>query len=157
MCNRTVKFSIAPREDRQEFTPFPWPNHHKLRGQIAAVPSEARLRSERQGGEVHVAAREDDSQLRWRAIQAGGQIEFREGSRAKEWSDGYRTARLDDDFHALPNEPHGGDNLFLADEQDAVKMTPQDPKRPRRERGAQAVCDRVARIERLQSTCGKRA
>jgi hypothetical protein len=153
----TLKFSIAPEEDPQKFTPFPSPDHNKLRGEIAAVRSEVRLRSERQGGEVHVAAREDDAQLRRGAIRGGGQMEFREGSRAKEWSDGYRTARLDDDFHAFPNELHGGDDLCLADEQDAIKMAPQNRKCPRRERGAKPVRDSVARIERLQSTCGQRA
>src|SRR5580693_1382707 len=105
--------------------------------------------SERKSGEVDVSSGEDNSQFGRHTVGTRRQVEIGNGSRPKKWSNGYRATRLNDDFHAFPDQPHRSDDLFFAYEKDAVKMTPQDRKRPRGQRSAQAIGDGVAGIERL--------
>ena len=114
-------------------------------------------RLEGEGGEVDVAAGEDDADF-WRsAIGAGWEIEARGCSWLQERGDGYGAAGLDDDFHAFPDEAHRGDDFFFGDEKDAVEMFAQNREGARGERGAETVGDGVAGVEGLESACGERA
>ena len=106
---------------------------------IIQIDSKALALSKREGGEVDVAAGEDYAEL-WRGgVAAGREVEGGYGAGLEERGDGYGGGWLDDDFHALPDGAHGGDDFFFAGEQDALDVVAQDGEGARGERGAQAV------------------
>lgn len=114
-------------------------------------------RSEREGGEVDVAAGKDDAEFGQSGVCAGRELESGDSARAEQGSYGNGAAGLDDDFHAFPDETHGGDDLFLGDQKDAIEMAAQDCERARGKGSTKTVGDGVAGIERLESAGGERA
>ena len=94
--------------------------------------ADCRLESLPRGGrKVYVPAGVDYAELRGASAGAFRQIQGRHDARLQERGNGHGARRLNDDFHALPDQPRGRDDLLLADQEDAIHMTPQDRKRPR--------------------------
>src|SRR6202007_384909 len=113
--------------------------------------------SEREGRQVDVAAGEDYAEFGGGSVGAGRKVEAGDSAGLQKWSDSYGGGGLDDNFQALPDGAHRGNDFSFADEQDAVKMLTQKGEGARRERGAQAVGDRVARFKVLQRAGGEGA
>ncbi len=110
---------------------------------------------EREGGEVNVAAGEDDAEF-WRgAVGAGGKMESGDGAWLQQGSDGYGAAGLDDDFHALPDEAHRGDDFLFGDEDDPIEMLSENREGARGQGRPEAVGDGVAGVDGLESAGGQ--
>src|SRR6266849_3470687 len=109
------------------------------------------------GGKVHVPTGENDTEFRGVTVGASRQIQGSNNSGLEQRCNGHGARGLDDDFHALPDEPRRRDDLFLADEEDAAHVAAEDRESPWRKRSAQAVGDSVAGVLRLQRTGGQRA
>src|SRR5713101_2904531 len=99
--------------------------------------------SKGQGRKIDVAARKNDAESWSQAIEAGGQLQRGDRSGAQQRGKRNRRRRLDDDFHALPDEASGRDNLFFTHEQNTVNVALKNGERARGKRGAKAVRDRV--------------
>src|SRR5207245_3439189 len=100
---------------------------------------------------------EDQAEIRRSAIGAYQQLQGSHDSWLEQRCNGHSTRWLNDDFHAFPDQPRRRNDLFLAYEEDTIHVAPQDRKRSRRQRSAQAVGDGVAGVLRLQRTSGQRA
>ena len=83
-----------------------------------------------QGRKVHVPAGINYAELRSGSVGAFRQIQRRYDARLQQRSNGHGALRLNDDFHALPDQSRRINDLLLADQEDAVDMAPQDGKRP---------------------------
>src|SRR5712692_3212507 len=78
------------------------------------------------GRKVHVPAGEDYAELRGAAVGASRQIQGSNNSWLEQRGNGDRAGRLDDDFHAFPDQPRRRNDLFLADEENAVHVAAED-------------------------------
>src|ERR1700759_953034 len=99
--------------------------------------------------QVDVSTGKNHTEFWFAPVSAGGEIQRRDRARLKERSDGDRGARLDDNFEALPDKTHGGDDLGLGDAKDSREIFAEDSERAWRERSAEAVGDGVGGVERL--------
>lgn len=109
------------------------------------------------GGEVDVAAGENYAKFGRGGIEASGEIQVGCRAWAEQGSYGHGAAWLDDDFHALPDQAHGGDDFFFGDEEDAIDVAAENGEGARGQGRAKAVGDGVAGIERLESASGEGA
>src|SRR2546426_4868498 len=113
--------------------------------------------SERQRGKVYVSSGEDYTNSGRTPVRSPRQFQFPNAARSEQRGHSNRGGWLDDDFHAFPDRSHRRDDLFFRSEQDSIGGIAQDCERPRRQRRAQAVGNRVALLERLQRPGGQRA
>src|ERR1700744_5145295 len=93
--------------------------------------------SEREMREIDVAAGEDYTELGLSAVGAGGEIQGGDGAGIEERGDCHGGGWLDDDFEALPDEAHCGDDFGFADAEDAGEIFAKDRECARRERCAE--------------------
>src|SRR5260370_40177287 len=121
----------------------------KVNSRLSSLPRKRR--------KVHVPAGKDHAEFLGVAVGASWQIQGSNDTWPEQRGNGDGARWLNDDFHAFPNQRRRRNNLLFADEEDAIHVTPQDGKRSRRERGAQAVGDGVAGVLRLQRTRGQGA
>src|SRR5713101_1328213 len=98
------------------------------------------------GRQVYVSTGEYYAELWSAAVRALRQIQRRHHSWPQQRGNGHRARWLNDDFHSLPDEPRGENDLLLADQEDTFDMAAQDREGPWGERGAQAVRNGVARV-----------
>src|ERR1700685_3983443 len=105
--------------------------------------------SEGQMGEVDVAAGEDYAKLWFSTVGAGGEIQGSNGAGIEKRGDCDGGGWLDDDFEALPDEAHGGDDFGFGDAEDSGEIFAEDGECARGERGTEAVGDGVGGIDGL--------
>ncbi len=118
---------------------------------------DCRLASPGEGGQVYISAGENHAEFGGAAVGTIRKIQRSDDARFQKRRDGHGAGRFDDDFHALPDEARGGNDFFLADQENAIAIFAENGEGARREGSAQAVGDGVAGIERLQSSGGEGA
>src|ERR1700687_1536818 len=95
---------------------------------LAAGPGE--------GGQVDVAAGENHAKFWGAAVGTIRKVQGRNNTGFQERRYGDGAGRLDDDFHAFPNESGRGDDFFFGDQENAIDIFSKNRESARGERSA---------------------
>ena len=117
-----------------------------LASENKASEPHCRLAGPGEGGQVDVSSGENHAEFGGVAGGTIQKIQGRDFARLQKRRDGHGTGRLNNDFHALPNEARSGNDFVFADQEDAIDIFAENREGARGEGSAQTVGDGVAGI-----------